>query len=125
MQMKPHGSSNIPIRSYGWLVLLPLMLMVFGQIMFKMGSAYGGFLNIFVITGYIALLSRSLIWIAVLRHLPLSFAYPVLSLSFVFILLASYYIFQEQLTFFKLTGCVLIIVGVSAISMGMQKGAEK
>jgi len=108
-----------------WLVLIPLMLMVFGQIMFKIGSSYGDFLNIFVISGYLALLSRSIIWIAVLRRLPLSFAYPVLSLSFVFILFASYYIFQEQLTFFKLTGCVLIIVGVSAISVGMQKGAEK
>ena len=112
------------VRANNIIILVPLLLMVFGQLMFKLGSGDGGFFNIFVVIGYLALLTRSAIWIAVLRRLPLSFAYPVMSLSFVLVLLASNYLFNEALTVPRIIGSVLIIAGVFSIYRGMKKGEQ-
>ncbi|GAB4261259.1 EamA family transporter [Thermincola ferriacetica] len=105
-----------------YLILLSLFLMVFGQIMSKMGSSYESLFNVFVVVGYAALLLRGLVWLFILKRLPVSFAYPMMSLSFVLILVASYFVFGEAITLYKLLGSLLIIAGVFFISSGGLKG---
>jgi undecaprenyl phosphate-alpha-L-ara4N flippase subunit ArnE len=102
-----------------WLLIsLTLMLMVFGQVMAKKGAAYSSLLNIFVLMGYTALFLRGVIWIFVLKKLPISAAYPYISLSFVLVLLASYWFFGEEITIFKGVGSILIISGIILTSIG-------
>lgn len=109
-----------------WLLIaLTLMLMVFGQVMAKKGAAYGSLLNVFVLMGYTALFLRGVIWIFVLKRLPISAAYPFISLSFVLVLIASYWFFGEEITFFKGIGSMLIISGIILTSMGNKRIARK
>lgn len=104
------------------LLLLSLCLMVFGQVMSKMGSTYDTLVNIFVFLGYSALLARGVVWVVVLNRMPISFAYPVMSLSFVLVLIASHIIFNESVNFFKVLGSLLIVAGVVFTSVGKRAG---
>ncbi|MFZ5640330.1 MAG: EamA family transporter [Bacillota bacterium] len=120
----PEVSKRFRAADY-MLILLPLSLMVIGQIMTKIGSAAGSFVNTYIILGYTALLARGLAWVFVLKRLPISFAYPVMSISFVLILLASYYFFNETFTVYKVAGSLLIIAGVIFTSLGkLAEGRE-
>lgn len=100
------------------LVLVSLLLMVVGQIVTKIGSGAGAIVNTYIMLGYAALMARGLAWIFVLKRLPITFAYPVMSVSFVLILPASYYFFNEPLTVYKAAGSLLIVAGVIFTSLG-------
>lgn len=52
------------------------------------------------------------LWLIVLSKLPLSNAYPVLALNFVFVLIGSTFILGEPLTTAKVIGVSLIVIGV-------------
>lgn len=109
-----------------WLLIaLTLMLMVFGQVMSKQGAGYSSLLNIFVLFGYAALFVRGVVWILVLKRLPISAAYPFISLSFVLVLAASYLFFDEKITIFKIAGSLFIIAGIVLTSMGNAHTAQK
>ena len=51
-------------------------------------------------------------WLAVLRVLPVSQAYPMLSLNFVFVALAARFVFGEKTTPKHCWGIIAIITGV-------------
>jgi len=53
-----------------------------------------------------------LTWMKVLTREDLSFAYPMASLSYVIILIYSYFLFRESITASKLIGIILIITGI-------------
>jgi drug/metabolite transporter (DMT)-like permease len=72
--------------------------------------------NIYVITGFVFAFVASLSWIAAVSKLELSFAYPFMSLNFVFVLLLSAIIFHEQINMTRLIGVAAICVGVYFIS---------
>ena len=57
-----------------------------------------------------------LLWLFVLSKIKLSLAYPITSINFVLVLIASYYFFDERLSLFQYLGIVLIIIGVVALS---------
>jgi multidrug transporter EmrE-like cation transporter len=57
-----------------------------------------------------------IIWITVLQSAPLSVAYPMASLSYVLMLLAAYWVYDEPITLLKLFGVALIIAGVVFLS---------
>lgn len=97
-------------------IALPVSLLVFGQVMSKIGSLHGSF--IFIGLGYFSLVIRGIVWIFILRKLPISFAYPFMSLSIVIILTVSYYIFSEPITLYKLFGSCFIVLGVTLIALG-------
>jgi drug/metabolite transporter (DMT)-like permease len=54
----------------------------------------------------------AIFWLFVLQKFPLSVAYPALSVTYIVVLVLSYFIFKEPLTSYKIAGVVLIIVGV-------------
>ena len=60
----------------------------------------------------VALGCAMLLWLLVLQHLPVSVAYPMLSLNFVFVTLAARYFFSEPTDLRHWLGIGLIMAGI-------------
>ena len=60
-----------------------------------------------------------LVWLAVLRVVPLNIAYPMLSLNFVLVTLASHYWFGEHTNSRDWWGIALIMLGVVLLGAGL------
>ena len=109
-------------------IALTLLLTIYGQLILKWRiNSFGAFpegrrdqliylgkslLDPYVISSFAAAFLASLTWIAALTKFELSFAYPFMSLSFVFVLFLSYLLFNEPFTLNKLIGVVFIIAGL-------------
>jgi drug/metabolite transporter (DMT)-like permease len=100
-----------------------IILLVSGQILFKIGIQKSGGLQWLklaqspAIIGGLALYGiATLLWFAVLARLPLSVAYPMQSLAYVFSLFIAYYIFGEELSLSKFAGVAVILIGVYLIA---------
>jgi undecaprenyl phosphate-alpha-L-ara4N flippase subunit ArnE len=59
--------------------------------------------------------SASLLWMYILKHFPLSMAYPMISLSYLFGMLAAVIFFHETVPMIRWIGVFLIMVGVSLV----------
>ena len=55
------------------------------------------------------------LWILVLKNYDLSFAYPLFSICYIFIILGGKVFFQEHLGKYKVTGIVLISLGTGIL----------
>lgn len=66
----------------------------------------------YVASGLFAAVLAALFWMLVLRSLDLSFAYPFMVLSFVFVMFLSALFFDEPITAEKMVGLILIGIGV-------------
>lgn len=60
--------------------------------------------------------SASVLWMYIVKHFPLSMSYPMVSLSYVFGMLASIVIFHETVDWTKWIGVCLIISGCILIA---------
>ena len=60
--------------------------------------------------------AATLIWMATLQQVALSLAYPFVALGFIFVPLASYFIFKESLDGQYIIGIVLILVALKLIT---------
>ncbi|CAM4215240.1 EamA family transporter [Paenibacillus phoenicis] len=96
-----------------------ILLLVTGQVLFKIGLARTGGLHWSklasspAVIGGIALYGiATLLWFAVLSRLPLSVAYPLQALAYVLALLPAYFLFHETITWNKLLGVIVILLGV-------------
>ena len=56
------------------------------------------------------------VWILALSRVPVSVAYPMLSIGYVVNALAAWWLFGETLTAMKISGIFVIIVGVFMVS---------
>ena len=61
-------------------------------------------------------LSASLLWMYIVKYYPLSQSYPMVSLSFVFGMIAAMLVFHESIDAGKWLGVVLIILGCILIA---------
>jgi uncharacterized membrane protein len=66
----------------------------------------------YIFSSFVAAFLASLTWMAALSKFELSFAYPFMSLSFLFVLVLSYFFLNEAITAQKAIGFGLIIVGL-------------
>jgi drug/metabolite transporter (DMT)-like permease len=73
-------------------------------------------LNIYFIVGICMLGVSTLLWIWVLRALPLNIAYPFMALAFVIVPMLSYLLLGETMGWKGLAGSLLIIAGVVLIN---------
>lgn len=105
------------------LALLTAFSMAAGQLLFKLGAArwHGPGLTQWVwsfisnpqLVGAVFLYAITiLVWIYVLRVLPLSVAYPLTALSYVIVPVLSLLFLQERISMQTVLGSVLIIAGV-------------
>ena len=116
----------------GKLVALILGAVAFsatGQLLLKSGARHlaglgrlefllAAFRDVRVLSGLAAWAASTLCWLYVLRVAPLSRAYGLTSLTYVFILLASIHLFGEQVRRVHVVGTMLIIIGIACLLSG-------
>lgn len=72
--------------------------------------------NLPIITGLSLYVASVAVWLLVLSRLPVSLAYPMLSLGYIVNAIAAYFLFGEPLTSMKLLGIFIIIAGVYVVA---------
>jgi multidrug transporter EmrE-like cation transporter len=70
-------------------------------------------LNVFI--GLAIYFGGTIFWLAALSRVDLSYAYPFASLSYVIMLVASWFMFDEKITMGRALGTIVIGVGVLLI----------
>lgn len=119
------------------LLLIPAILLnTTGEVLFKIGmNRIGGFefsrgalktvaprviRNPFIIIGFISFGLGAVFWLAVLSRVPLSIAYPILALSYFVVVVEAWLLLHERVTWKRMVGVLVIIVGV--IMVGLSAG---
>lgn len=113
------------------LVFLSVILNTVGQLLFKMGlNQLGVFTfspaslchfglkilsNITIMSGLFIYVISTAVWFLVLSRADVSFAYPLISLGYVFTALAAYFMLHEPFSAMKIAGTLVIILGVVLI----------
>jgi multidrug transporter EmrE-like cation transporter len=111
------------------LVLGAVAFSVAGQLFLKSGALHlaghgrlgfllAAFRDIHVLSGIVAWTASTLCWLFVLRVAPLSRAYGLTSLTYVLVLMASVYLFGEQVRRLHVVGTVLIVIGIVCLLSG-------
>jgi len=116
------------------LLLVASGLTVIGEVLLKLGmnavSAQVGaftleprvlwttFTDWRVILGFALVFGGALFWLGVISRVNLSFAYPLLALNYVLILIPARYFLGENITPTKLAGAVIVVAGVIVITWG-------
>ena len=111
------------------LVALTILFTVYGQIAIKWqvlqaGAPPGGMfgkaafvlkllLNPWIISALIAAFLAAVCWIGAMTKLELSQAYPFMALNFILVTLLAGWLFHEPVTWPKLAGLVLIVLGLA------------
>jgi multidrug transporter EmrE-like cation transporter len=124
---------NEQLAQSWWLLLLSIASGVLGQTCLKLGlTQAGGNASSDTLFSLIALILRSplvlaglflyglgaIAWIAVLRRMDLSYAYPFLALNFVLIALVSQVVLGETIPMIRWLGIAAICVGILLIANG-------
>ncbi|WP_160033901.1 EamA family transporter [Paenibacillus sp. An7] len=108
------------------LLLLNILLLVSGQIVWKMGLEQQGGIQL---SNFVSVLFSPLIllgilfyglatglWFIVLSKLPLSVAYPLQSLAYAIGIVAAWYIFGESVPLNRWIGVAVIVIGAAIIA---------
>lgn len=117
-------------------LLVAIGLGVVGQILMKLGLNRLGekpspvlvlrsVFSPFILGGFACYGLSSLVYLQALSRLPLSYAYPMIALSYVGVVLVSWRWLGEQLNALRLAGLAVIILGVVllAVSYGPSPAA--
>jgi drug/metabolite transporter (DMT)-like permease len=123
---------NEQLAQSWWLILISVVSGVAGQTCLKLGltkagnsgdSGLIGLLTV-IVTSPLVLLGLFLYgvgavaWIAVLRRMDLSYAYPFLALNFVLIALVSQWVLGESIPIVRWAGIGAICIGILLIAAG-------
>lgn len=116
---------------YG-VLLVSVLLTVSGELLLKHGMNLHGtfvpqistlipnlvriFSNPFVLLGFALIFSASILWLSVISRVPLSTAYPMLSLGYVLTVLLSGIVLREAVPIAKVAGVLLIVSGVVLVA---------
>ncbi len=105
------------------LVLVSVSLNAIGQILFKAalaGQQNASFLSIFLNLktwgGFILYGLSAACWLCVLSRAQLSFAYPLLSITFPIVVGLSAFLFSESVSLMRWAGVGVIVLGVSLLA---------
>ncbi|MCR1933975.1 SMR family transporter [Clostridium tepidum] len=114
-----------------YLILTSVFLGALGQILVKYGavnltlnfspthllsSILAILKNLPVMAGIISYGVSFLLWIKVLSKVELSYAYPMVSLGYVLIMIFSYFFFKENITPIRILGVAFIMIGVILVA---------
>lgn len=113
--------ATIAFTVYGQLILKwriatmgPLPTNVFGKVSFLISLLF----DPLIASGFAAAFVASFAWMAAMTKFELSHAYPFMSMNFVFVLLLSGWLLNEPITFQKVFGVALIVLGTVVASSG-------
>lgn len=114
------------------LILLAVVINTAAQILLKQGMNTIGYFNFnvadissillkvafnpFIIGGMFCYVASVLVWLLVLSRVPVSYAYPMVSLAYITTTIAAVIFFNETLTITRILGIFIIIAGVYLIS---------
>jgi multidrug transporter EmrE-like cation transporter len=114
------------------LILSGVLLNAFAQLLLKKGMLTIGHFemhfqhlfpvikkvacNSYILLGLGSYVISVVIWLLVLARAEVSYAYPFLSVGYVVVTLAGYFIFHESLPWTRMLGISVIIVGVVLLS---------
>ena len=110
------------------IALLQSLLLALGQVLLKFGlnnmkpfSWSEAFWKSVFINWQFALCgiffaAASLLWMYIVKHFPLSMAYPMVSLSYVFGMIGAIVFFHESVDIYKWVGVFLIMTGCILIA---------
>jgi drug/metabolite transporter (DMT)-like permease len=105
------------------LTLLCVALLAVGQMLFKSaagqwrvdGWSWSSVSTLFS-PSFVAAMALyagvTILWLAVLRVVPLSIAFPIFALSFIFVPVLAHFVWGEPLTLRTLLGGAIIVIGV-------------
>ena len=82
------------------------------------GTIFGMLVNYYVLAGIIMYALSTILWLIALSNKELSYAYPFVSLTYVFVLFFSFFIFKESVTITRVIGTLIIIFGLVFIVRG-------
>ncbi|WP_028552630.1 SMR family transporter [Paenibacillus sp. UNC451MF] len=115
-----------------WLILISVVLGSLGQVILKLGSNKLGTIPLElttvassmlrllktpeIIIGLILFGSSFLLWIKVLTRSELSYAYPMVSIGYINVVILSYFFLNESFNWNKLIGIAIIVAGVWIIN---------
>lgn len=113
-------------------ILISVFLAVIGQILMKSGMLKIGeitlhrsnvfmvgvkiFTNPIIILGLLFYAVSAFLWLVGLSKVELSFAYPLVAITYVFIPILSHLIFKEHLSLMRIIALIIIIIGVCLLS---------
>ncbi len=107
---------------YLYLVLFAFLLST-GQILFKKaalvdqgGGLFAALTNYWLLLALILYAIATVLWIWLLRTVPLSIAYPFTALGFILVPLAATLVFGEELGWRFAIGSFLVITGIVVIN---------
>jgi drug/metabolite transporter (DMT)-like permease len=89
---------------------LTLSIEQLGNVLWRIGT------NPYVIVGLLIYVGGTVFWLTALSRVDLSYAYPFASLSYVVMLIASWQLFNENITVLRLLGTLIVCLGVFIIS---------
>jgi drug/metabolite transporter (DMT)-like permease len=69
-----------------------------------------------VVLGFALVFGGSIFWLGVISRADLSFAYPMLALNYVLIMLPAYFLLGERISLNQIVGTLIIIAGVVVIT---------
>ncbi len=70
----------------------------------------------YIFSSFLSAFIASLTWMAALKDIELSKAYPFMNLSLLLVVVLSFYLFREPISMYKVLGCACIVAGVLLVS---------
>ena len=112
------------------LIFVSILFGAAGQVMMKWGtnqifvpsgtgfyrSIYAYLTNVPLLFGLTLYGISAVFWIVAIGKVELSYAYPMVALGYVLVFIASFFLFHEHITFFRIWGLLLIVMGVVFIA---------
>lgn len=112
------------------ILAISILLAVAGQLLMKKGMMVFGtfpasqllykiipmFLNPYVFVGLAFFGLSAVFWLVVLSRLELSLVYPMVSVAYILVAIASWLLFKENVTLVRWLGILVIVAGVFLIS---------
>jgi multidrug transporter EmrE-like cation transporter len=108
------------------MVAFATLLGAAAQVLMKFGTNYSlqhpGLMGLLtdtpLISGYALYGVMTVLIVVAFKDGELSVLYPIISLSYVWVTALSYFVFHDNLNFYKFAGVALIIAGVAVIGRG-------
>lgn len=114
---------------YEMLAIISIVIAVAGQLAMKWGMSNFSntpidnfytilsiLINPLVIAGFLCYIAAMFLWLFALKGLPLSYAYPLQSLSIVLIFLFSWLLLRENITTARWIGFGIILAGIGFLT---------
>jgi len=112
------------------MVAISVVLGICGQLSFKYAMLRVGSIDLgHLATGLLAMVASPFVWLGlccyglstvmwliILSRVQLSFAYPLLSTGYILIVILSYLIFKEPVTWLRFGGVLVIVAGVIMVT---------